>query len=364
METNSRRFGRSRIVGLAAMTALVALMMPGLAGIALGHHASTVVAQIDCNGNVNYTVHDWNLDTNPPNSDAGKQLEATFTVSYAVNGGSTWTTITTSGSFTLANAWTFIGSFTVDSSVASVIVRANSFVWGDHAADPGPYDSTSATRPAKCSAPTITTVLVPSSPVKIGSVVHDTATLSNATENAGGTVTYTYYTNDTCTAGAQSAGKVNVTNGKVPDSNPITFSNAGTWYWQAVYSGDANNAGATSTCKEETLVVTPTPTPTPTATPTATPTPTPTATPTATATATATATGTQPVVTPSPTSSSSGSQGILGVTSAPTATLPATTPSNDKSGGNGSPLFALFICLAFGSIAMLVVEKQRRSTSR
>jgi hypothetical protein len=41
----------------------------------------------------------------------------------------------------------------------------------------------------------------------------------------------------------------------VPDSNAITFNSAGDFYWQAVYSGDANNRDATSVCTEEHLVV-------------------------------------------------------------------------------------------------------------
>jgi len=160
-------------------------------------------------------------------------------------------------------------------------------------------------------------------------------------------VTYSIFTDTQCTAGLIDAGTVNVTNGVVPNSNPITFSNAGTWYWQAVYSGDANNAGAKSSCNEETLVVDPTPTPTPSPTPT----PTPTATPTATATA-------------SPTASSSGSQGVLGVTSQPSATPAATNTSSNSSGGSGSPLFALLICLAFGSVALIIADKQRRTVRR
>jgi hypothetical protein len=42
----------------------------------------------------------------------------------------------------------------------------------------------------------------------------------------------------------------------VPDSDPITFNTAGTFYWQVVYSGDANNNPATSVCASEQLVVT------------------------------------------------------------------------------------------------------------
>jgi hypothetical protein len=104
--------------------------------------------------------------------------------------------------------------------------------------------------------PTIATTLSGKS-VNVGSTVHDSATLSGATTDAGGTVTYTVYTNNACTMGAQAAGTVTVTSGIVPDSNGITFNNAGTFYWQAVYSGDTKNNGAKSTCTDEQLVVNP-----------------------------------------------------------------------------------------------------------
>ncbi len=91
----------------------------------------------------------------------------------------------------------------------------------------------------------------------LGTSVHDTATLSGATSDAGGTVTYTAYTNNTCTAGAQAAGTKTVTNGVVPASDAIAFNSAGTFYWQAVYSGDAKNDGATSACTDEVLTITP-----------------------------------------------------------------------------------------------------------
>ncbi len=103
--------------------------------------------------------------------------------------------------------------------------------------------------------PSIATTLSATT-IEVGGTVHDSATLTGATGNAGGTVTYTVYTNNTCTANPQDGGTVNVTNGIVPDSNPITFNTAGDYYWQAVYSGDANNNGATSVCTSEHLVVT------------------------------------------------------------------------------------------------------------
>jgi hypothetical protein len=104
--------------------------------------------------------------------------------------------------------------------------------------------------------PSISTTLSATS-VDVGSTVHDSATLSGATSDAGGTVTYTVYTNNTCTAGARTAGTVTVTNGGVPDSNALAFNTAGTFYWQAIYSGDAKNNSASSTCTDETLVVNP-----------------------------------------------------------------------------------------------------------
>ena len=119
----------------------------------------------------------------------------------------------------------------------------------------GPDDAVDCTYTNHINAkPTIATTLS-ANPVDVGSTVHDSATLTSATSNAGGTVTYTVYTNDTCTNGARDAGTVNVTNGVVPDSNGLLFDTAGDFYWQAVYSGDTNNNGATSACTSEHLVV-------------------------------------------------------------------------------------------------------------
>ncbi|MFI8104241.1 hypothetical protein [Streptomyces sp. NPDC086023] len=102
--------------------------------------------------------------------------------------------------------------------------------------------------------PTLTTVLSDET-VTIGDSVTDSATLNGASANAGGTVTYTVYTDMACTQGARAAGTVNVTNGVIPDSNSLQFNTVGTFYWQAVYSGDANNEAAMSLCASEQLVV-------------------------------------------------------------------------------------------------------------
>ena len=48
---------------------------------------------------------------------------------------------------------------------------------------------------------------------------------------------------------------MNVSNGSVPNSNQLTFNTPGDYYFQAVYSGDANNAVTSSKCTDEHLVV-------------------------------------------------------------------------------------------------------------
>ncbi|MDQ4490884.1 hypothetical protein RBS60_11830 [Sinomonas sp. ASV486] len=102
--------------------------------------------------------------------------------------------------------------------------------------------------------PTIATTLSATS-ITVGGSVHDSAALTGATSTAGGSVTYTVYTDNKCSAGARDAGTVTVTNGIVPNSNDLAFNTAGDYFWQAVYTGDAFNNGATSTCTDEHLVV-------------------------------------------------------------------------------------------------------------
>ncbi len=103
-----------------------------------------------------------------------------------------------------------------------------------------------------------------STSVVVGTSVYQTSSLNGETGNATGTVAYSVYTNNSCTADRVDAGTKTVTNGTVPQSNSIQFNNVGTLYLQAVYSGDQNNNAATSTCRTLSVLATPTPTPTPT----------------------------------------------------------------------------------------------------
>jgi hypothetical protein len=84
--------------------------------------------------------------------------------------------------------------------------------------------------------------------IRVGESVHDSSTLAGESGDAGGSVTYSYYTDSSCTQNQVKVGSVPVTNGVVPDSKTVTFSSPGTVYWQAVYSGDAANLPSSSPC--------------------------------------------------------------------------------------------------------------------
>jgi hypothetical protein len=99
---------------------------------------------------------------------------------------------------------------------------------------------------------TITTTLSATT-ITVGGSVSDSATLSGATATAGGTVTYNLFTTGTCTGTSTVISTVTVTNSVVPNSASHAFTLAGAYSWNAVYSGDANNAGATSVCEPLTV---------------------------------------------------------------------------------------------------------------
>ncbi|HEY3559090.1 MAG TPA: hypothetical protein VGL05_16585 [Kribbella sp.] len=192
------------------------------------------------------TVHDSAALTNATATAGGTVTYTVYTDTACSAGAQAAGTVTvTNGVIPDSNAITFNS--------------AGDFYW--QAAYSGDANNDSALSPCTSEhlvvgkkSPSIATTLSATT-VEVGGSVHDSATLTGATATAGGTVTYTVYTDTACSAGAQAAGTVTVTNGVVPDSNPITFNVAGDYYWQAVYSGDANNNGATSVCTSEHLVV-------------------------------------------------------------------------------------------------------------
>ena len=94
--------------------------------------------------------------------------------------------------------------------------------------------------------------------VPTGTAVTDQATLSgtNASEDTG-TVTYNVYSESNCSdlVGGGTAEPI-TTPGTLPASAPATLDNAGTYYWQASYSGDTYNGSSTSSCGSEIETVT------------------------------------------------------------------------------------------------------------
>jgi SdrD B-like domain len=101
----------------------------------------------------------------------------------------------------------------------------------------------------------ISTTLSTTTPVLVGSSIHSSSALSNATASASGTVAYVIYTDASCAIPLQGAGVRTVTNGVVPNSDTVQFNTPGTFRWQAVYSGDTNNSAATSSCASSVLTV-------------------------------------------------------------------------------------------------------------
>jgi Domain of unknown function DUF11 len=107
--------------------------------------------------------------------------------------------------------------------------------------------------------PTITTQASPTtgtSGVALTSV-GDTATFRNTTTVAPtGSVTFTLYSEDTCTtavAGVSGSGTISTTSGVSTASYSTTWTPpaAGTYYWIASYAGDANNNGFTTGCGDD-----------------------------------------------------------------------------------------------------------------
>ena len=80
----------------------------------------------------------------------------------------------------------------------------------------------------------------PPSGAAVGVAFHDSATLSGATVDAGGSVTYTLYSGTYPTGTLVDSDTETVTNGVVPNSKDFTEA-AGSYYFTVSYSGDANN---------------------------------------------------------------------------------------------------------------------------
>ena len=211
----------------------------------------------------------------------GATATAGGTVTYSVYSNAACTT--SAGSGGTVN----VTNGTVPASSAVTLSTAGTYYWkASYSGDSANGPSTSMCGTAG-EIETVTPVIVPTTlstslsggaktgtaiSVPASTAVTDTATLGGATATAGGTVTYSVYSNAACTTSAGSGGTVNVTNGTVPASSAVTLSTAGTYYWKASYSGDSANGPSTSMCgtagEIETVTPVTTPPPPPSAKPT------------------------------------------------------------------------------------------------
>jgi uncharacterized protein YjbI with pentapeptide repeats len=106
--------------------------------------------------------------------------------------------------------------------------------------------SNSETVTVGASAPSVATTLSNNS-IAIGDSVTDTAILSGGASPTG-TITFTMHSLPDCSDAGTVVGTVTVSGNGAYSSPSFTPSSLGTFYWQATYSGDTGNAGATGGC--------------------------------------------------------------------------------------------------------------------
>jgi len=230
-----------------------------------------------CGSSANSICQGGNIDTGvfAVHSGTGRTGSACAGLTFTAGApdGSGAVTFTPSGSVTLGPAdgsgisKQCIIDFTVDvlklptvdasgsAGVQTKQLGSASFTGDSSGDDGGAFGSDTTTVKAS---PSISTKLSDES-IGTGETIHDSATLTGATATAGGTATYSVYTDSDCEtiyAGHQPSGNPKtVTNGVVPDSGNVTFDEVGTFYWQAVYSGDSKNEGSDSECASEVVTV-------------------------------------------------------------------------------------------------------------
>ncbi len=228
----------------AAFAGVVAGIALFVAPIAAAHHV-TLSATLDCNGNLAYSVNDWTTSGNGAlTTTNGVQITAAGQTAYGTF---------TSGHYTISGTFTGVSATSVTVTVTVV------GHWLDGVAG-GQTDSTTVTKPTNCTpppaTPSISTSLQPGS-ITAGQSASDSATLTGLSNASGGNVAFTVFSSSNCSTGALSAGSASVSGtGTVKvNSNSVQFNNPGSYYWQAVYSGDAHNKAVTSPCTAEVLVV-------------------------------------------------------------------------------------------------------------
>jgi len=167
-----------------------------------------------------------------------------------------FTSSTCGGSATNVGSAVTVTNGVVPSSQLQAFNVVGSYGWeAVYSGDTYNIGATSSCEPLSITkaTPSISTSLS-STTISPGSSVFDSATLStDSGSNAGGTVTYSYYSGSTCSGSATIVSTVTVSGGTVPNSASQTFNTVGSYSWNAVYSGDSNNSPATSSCEPLTV---------------------------------------------------------------------------------------------------------------
>lgn len=102
-------------------------------------------------------------------------------------------------------------------------------------------------------------ISLPSPNIIVGDSIYANATLSGATSNATGAVTFYLYNDSSCSSGQEWVSEPWVSGNGNYTSDERQFYTTGAYSWNAVYSGDSSNSGTTSTCVP--LAVSPLPKP-------------------------------------------------------------------------------------------------------
>jgi hypothetical protein len=209
---------------------------------------------------VTYHVQDFAITANP----------ASVSTSVGVAGTSTITVTGLNGFsriVTLSNSVTPSTGLSVSCNPSSIPGGSGSSTCTFNSSTAGNYNVTitgtsgsllhSVSLAVSITAPVLSvSTLLSSTSIQVGQPVTDSATLQAATATAGGTVSYLDYGLGNCASSGAAATIVSVvavTNGVVPNSRPVMFNFTGSFSFQASYSGDANNAAATSPCEHLTV---------------------------------------------------------------------------------------------------------------
>jgi len=193
-------------------------------------------------------------DTATLTASSGSNAAGTVTITMYTGGTCTGTVVASASGLTVTNNMATSGPF------GPVAAGTYSFqaVYSGDSSNNGPVNSACEVLTVKQAVVSISTGLSSSS-INTGTSVTDVATLTGFTATAAGSVTFTLYPGSSCSGTLLDHFTTPVTAG-VENSAYVspTFNAGGPYSIIAVYSGDANNVGATSACELLKVVAQPT----------------------------------------------------------------------------------------------------------